>query len=321
MKSFIQLIPLISDNFWKVVGRPSVALTVALLLGLGVSLLYGEVGRQAPASAQTGGEYTLLDAAQQEVNAALTGGSYTINWQTEDGGGQTSITGGAYTLLNTAGQPDAENAVEGGGYTLFSGFWPGSYAPDEVPIPTIYLPLIWKAEEPTGPDLVISSFTVSPSGPNFSAGQAVTLEAVVTNQGDAWSDTFWVDLFINPTQALTVNTRWNDACTLSPCYGIAWFVSGGLDPGQSVTLTSNAGSYQVAYSRWPGYFAAGTTSLTLYADVWNPGVVTGGVTESDEGNNTVSLNDLTVTSLEATQRDDLPLPSEIPERPARLEIK
>jgi hypothetical protein len=49
------------------------------------------------------------------------GQTYSIDWQTIDGGGGTS-TGGVYSVTCTIGQPDA-GAMSGGNYTLQGGFW------------------------------------------------------------------------------------------------------------------------------------------------------------------------------------------------------
>ena len=49
------------------------------------------------------------------------GQTYSIDWQTIDGGGGTS-TGGVYSVTGTIGQPDA-GAMSGGNYTLQGGFW------------------------------------------------------------------------------------------------------------------------------------------------------------------------------------------------------
>jgi hypothetical protein len=49
--------------------------------------------------------------------------SYSIDWQTIDGGGGTS-TGGVYSVSGTIGQPDAsQQAMTGGNYSLVGGFW------------------------------------------------------------------------------------------------------------------------------------------------------------------------------------------------------
>lgn len=221
--------------------------------------------------------------------SAQVGGGFDLTWWTVDGGGVTGVSGGDYVLLSTAGQPDAAPPVSGGNYVIESGFWPSGFSPRKA-----FLPLVLK---PGGlPDLV-GSFTLNPPGPSFSAGQPVTIDVVVTNQGNAPAEAFWVDIYINPAAPPTVNQRWNDLCSLSPCYGLAWYVGNGLGRGQSVTLSST--NFPAGYSRWPGTFAPGTSNVYLYVDMWNPGVASGGVLESNEANNTASLGGLSVTGLPA----------------------
>jgi hypothetical protein len=50
------------------------------------------------------------------------GQSYSIDWQTIDGGGGTS-TGGVYSVSGTIGQPDAGATMSGGNFSLDGGFW------------------------------------------------------------------------------------------------------------------------------------------------------------------------------------------------------
>ena len=50
------------------------------------------------------------------------GQTYSLDWQTIDGGGGTS-TGGVYSVTGTIGQPDAGGAMTGGNYSLTGGFW------------------------------------------------------------------------------------------------------------------------------------------------------------------------------------------------------
>ena len=54
---------------------------------------------------------------------AQSGGPYTLEWSTVDGGGGTS-TGGPYTLTGTIGQPDA-GAMSGHTFELLGGLWTG----------------------------------------------------------------------------------------------------------------------------------------------------------------------------------------------------
>ena len=235
--------------------------------------------------------------------SAQVGGGFDLTWWTVDGGGVTGISGGDYVLLSTAGQPDAVPPVSGGNYIIESGFWPSGFSSRWV-----FLPLLLK---PGGlPDLV-GSFSLNPPGPNFSAGQPVTIDVLVTNQGSAPAEAFWVDIYINPATPPAVNRRWNDLCSLSPCYGLAWYVAEGLGQGQSMALSST--TFPAAYSRWPGSFAPGTSNVHLYVDMWNPGVASGGVLESIETNNTASLGGLSVTGQPAASGLET---GDIPPRPA-----
>ena len=237
---------------------------------------------------------------------AQTGSVYELVSWTVDVGGDTPTTGGDYELLSTVGQPDAAPDVSGGAYVVQSGFWPSM-----VRHTGVYLPVVLKAFAPM-PDLA-GVFTLTPDKANYNAGEPVLITAVVTNLGTAPADAFWVDFYINPYRVPAVNLRWNDLCGMTPCYGLAWYVSGGLAPGQSITLTSDDAAAD--YSVWPGYFAAGTSDLYLYVDVWNPGVASGGVFESNESNNRVERHGLGVTGLGAGGADS-PSPAELPTRPA-----
>ncbi|HEY0738769.1 MAG TPA: hypothetical protein VGD69_27870, partial [Herpetosiphonaceae bacterium] len=144
------------------------------------------------------------------------------------------------------------------------------------------------------PELV-ASVRVEPSKSTFAAGEPVRIIATITNLGTTRSSPVWADLFINPSSPPTrTNIRWNDACGMNPCFGIAWEVPS-IAPGQSITLTSDPGNFGERYSVWPGWFAAGTRDLYLYVDSWNPGVATGGSLEENETNNRAELHGLQVT--------------------------
>jgi hypothetical protein len=266
---------------------------------------------------------------------AQTGGGYDLTWWTVDGGGKTGVSGGEYTLLSTSGQPDAEVPISGGQYTLLSGFWPG----ETLLRGNVFLPIVLRGSSSSLPDLV-GSFSLSPDKANYSAGESVLITAVVTNTGPGAAGPFWVDFYMNPSRTPTVNDPWNTLCSLSPCYGLAWYVSGGLGPGASVTLRSDCADpaqyphepcYGSLYSIWPGHFAGGTSDLYLYVDSWNRTVPSGGVEESNESNNLGERHGLAVTGLGA---DAAGLPSQgeavtmdgfaarsaadLPPRPARL---
>jgi hypothetical protein len=167
----------------------------------------------------------------------------------------------------------------------------------ETKLQLIFLPLI-----PVNPmpDLVGSLF-LTPDTTSFNAGDAVQVTAVITNQGTAsTSSGFWVDLYINPAAAPTVNQPWYSNCGLVPCRGIAWYVSVSLAPGESITLTSTPGSFSAPHTDWPGSFVAGTTDLYLLVDSWNPPIASGAVTELSEANNQAALHGLVVTGTSAS---------------------
>jgi hypothetical protein len=154
----------------------------------------------------------------------------------------------------------------------------------------------------------------------------VTVTVVITNQGPAPAGQFWIDFYINPLVAPNApNLPWNTVCSLTPCYGIAWYVPGTLQPGQSIILISTPNGYcqgnptaanPQGYCNnntiWPGYFASGTTDLYMYVDSFNLGVATGAVLESNETNNRSEQHGLSVlgeNQLDFTLRRPEDLPS------------
>lgn len=146
-----------------------------------------------------------------------------------------------------------------------------------------------------GPDIV-GAFSINPNKRTFQSGEPVTITAIVTNKGNAAADPFWVDLFINPSSPPTsANVIWNNVCGLQPCFGIAWAVRRSLAPGESVVLTSTVDSLEHGNTRWPGWFAKGTTDLYLYVDSYDLASPNGAVTETDETNNRAEIHGLTVT--------------------------
>jgi len=179
----------------------------------------------------------------------------------------------------------------------------------------VFLPLVTNNYGP--PDLTVTAFTVTPANP--AAGQPATVSIVVKNQGNSQTGAFWVDFYINPARPPTgPNDPWNATgnCTLKPCYGIVWFVAGGLGPGQSATLTSDPGSYDSQRTVWPGYFVSGSSDLYVFVDSWNPPVVSGAVLESDETNNRAEIHNLGVLGPNPAGALRVPLPEQLPARPA-----
>jgi len=174
---------------------------------------------------------------------------------------------------------------------------------------------------PTQPDLVVTSFTLSPDKKTFAAGEAVAINVVVQNQGKTASAPFWVDLYIDPTNPPTpgANTPWDRVSK----YGITWGVettlgSTGLGAGESVTLSTNPANYDSRFTIWPGYFRSGTINLYVYADSWNPTVIegqVGAIKEADETNNIKSILGLQVTGPNPQML--LPQLTNLPQRPAQ----
>ncbi|HVC33540.1 MAG TPA: hypothetical protein VNL16_08525 [Chloroflexota bacterium] len=72
------------------------------------------------------------------VSAALaaSGGVYTLDWFSVDGGGGRSA-GGSYVLVGTIGQPDA-GTLAGGGFTLHGGFLGGVQSRFRVYLPGVF---------------------------------------------------------------------------------------------------------------------------------------------------------------------------------------
>jgi len=156
----------------------------------------------------------------------------------------------------------------------------------------IFMPVFSKQS----PADLTGSLRLIPGKLTFAAGDPVTIDVTIANNGSAHAAPFWVDLYINPSQPPTAaNRTWNMVCGMTPCFGITWAVPSGLDPGDSITLSSAPGQFAAPYSIWPGYFARGTADLYLYVDSWNPGVAGGAVAESNEGNNRAELHGLVVT--------------------------
>jgi subtilisin family serine protease len=193
-----------------------------------------------------------------------------------------------------AGLIDAVGAVEAVGRLTFD----------------TYLPSVTVAGTP---DLV-ATVKLVPDKAQFTAGEPVEIVVDITNQGSAAAPPFWVDLLINPGRQPATNIIWNEACTLDPCYGIAWGVVSGLKPDERITLTSKHGQFAAPYSRWPGYFAAGTTDLFVFADSWNPDTASGAVLELDEANNSAAIHNLAVVGSNQPGMSLMALPV-IPERP------
>ncbi len=135
---------------------------------------------------------------------------------------------------------------------------------------TIFMPIIFKQQQ-TAPDLIIQSIDVSTHD----------VSIVITNIGNGpVLDTFWVDLYINPTTAPTaVNQVWHVVGT----EGIVWGITNiaPLVPGGQITLTLNHPSLTPEKSNYSGTFNE-EDLIYVQVDSAHTGTSFGGVLESHE---------------------------------------
>jgi hypothetical protein len=169
----------------------------------------------------------------------------------------------------------------------------------------IFLPLVTHAEPL--PDLM-AEIRLDPENLVFAAGEEATILVTIANRGNAHSGGFWVDLHINPDEApQEPPAPWHQTCSLSPCYGMTWYVAT-LPAGQQIELSSDRPL--AGYSIWNGSFAPGTTDLYVVVDSW--GSTTGAVSEINEENNIVSLHGLRVEGEAVRDGEKVP---DLPPRP------
>jgi hypothetical protein len=181
----------------------------------------------------------------------------------------------------------------------------------------VYLPLITTTPPASvameAVDLV-ADVQLTPDQTSFAAGDPVTIKVTVTNQGTTTTKSgFWVDLYLNPDPVPDENNMplaWNETCTLELCQGVTWQVTELLGAGEQIVLTTTATSMDTDYSRWGGWFAAGTTDLYVYVDSWGTAGTNGAVVETNERNNRVEMRGLQVTGTNPIRLsgEDAPLP-------------
>lgn len=184
-----------------------------------------------------------------------------------------------------------------------------------------FLPIVL---HPKLPDLVVQ-MTVSTGVIIWQ--EPAEIQLVVTNQGTAPTTPFWVDLYLNPkTPPAEANIPWNETCTMDPCYGVAWFVEEPLQPGQSITLRTNAASYVRENSRWVGFLPRGTTDVYAYVDSWNRDpkggakVPWGADLEISESNNRAELHYVPTTAGAGEGRGAPAIDLQVLDRPYTLKL-
>jgi uncharacterized repeat protein (TIGR02543 family) len=136
----------------------------------------------------------------------------------------------------------------------------------------LFLPLVMRSQTLAGPNLVVEQITVVDDA----------LQVVIKNIGNAAvTDSFWVDLYVNPVPAPTaVNQIWEGLAG----YGSVWGVEGDvlpLDPGEVLVLQVGGDYYWPELSRLPDNLAAGTT-IYVQVDSANTETTYGAVFEGHE---------------------------------------
>lgn len=131
-----------------------------------------------------------------------------------------------------------------------------------VLIQGVGLPTPTPTATPRPPDLVITSFTMSPPGPNIEGGQLVTFTVDIANQGESdVNSLFWVAIHVDPTLPLNGDG--------SP---VLW---------QGVSSIVAGGSGQVIFTDYQ-FGSAGDHDVYAYVDNWDD------IVEGDETNNASS---------------------------------
>ena len=134
-----------------------------------------------------------------------------------------------------------------------------------------YLPLVLN-NYVSAPDLVVQSITIP---------TANSVEIVIANTGNtAVTDSFWVDLYINPNPVPTgVNQIWQSVAAEGAVWGVTDVSA--LVPGGTMTLTFNSTNYVPAFSNFNGF----SNGMNVYVQVDSAhasSVVYGAVLENHE---------------------------------------
>ena len=156
----------------------------------------------------------------------------------------------------------------------------------------LYLPLIQKADLRKADlrPIAISSLPQSP----IERDENLSIQIVIRNDGAKAADNFWVDLYIDPTHPPDANHAWQTLCTIpwptTSCYGTAWHITDTLQPGQSMTLSTQTQLADSAFSHWTGVLPqigphAIYVQVDSYTPLGNSNLIAGEIDESDERNN------------------------------------
>jgi uncharacterized repeat protein (TIGR01451 family) len=216
---------------------------------------------------------TLTNVSYTSAGAVITPtGSFSYTWEVEDlapgQGGVITVTGivdasvgSVFALSNhaeittTTADPTLSNNTSTASNTIDG-------------IRRRYLPIV-SYDYVAAPDLVIAQIIATED----------SIQVVVRNDGNvAVEESFWVDVYINPSPAPTqVNQTWVDVAS----QGLVWGVTADLEPGETLTLTVGGAYYKPQYSSvsWP--LPVGTV-VYAQVDSYNVGTTYGRVLENHE---------------------------------------
>lgn len=128
----------------------------------------------------------------------------------------------------------------------------------------------------------------------------MVIQITLKNQGARTATDFWVDLYVDPTHAPQPQDTWQQLCA-NPwpnlaCLGATWHITEPLQPGQSLTLTTQTQINDSVYSHWLGYFnLAGQHTLYVQVDSFGDDGAMGNIDERDEQNNVLGPIGLLIT--------------------------
>lgn len=205
--------------------------------------------------------------------AAQTGGGFSLEWSTVDGGGGFASEGGGFRVDGTVGQPDANPLLSGGSFSIQQGgFWQPQMAPLAVTLAEFsaaqngnHIRVMWE----TASELDNRGFNLfrgpSPAGPDRQLNDTLIPSQSQGSPGGflyTWDDT--ADLVPGTTYYY-----WLQAVDIYGGTSMHGPVSTGFTVPTAVTTSELAASSgQQALSAWPWLLALLAMSLAVAMAVW-----------------------------------------------------
>jgi len=199
---------------------------------------------------------------------AQTGGGFSLEWSTVDGGGGFASSGGGFRVDGTVGQPDANPQLSGGSFSIQQGgFWQPELAPLAVTLAEFSaaqngnrIQVTWE----TVSELSNRGFNLyrgtSPSGPDRQLNATLIPSQSQGNPGGfiyTWED--YADLVSGTTYYY-----WLEDVSISGVATLHGPVSAVFTVPTVVTVSGlEAGSGQQTLSAWPWLLLLAATALAL----------------------------------------------------------